>query len=251
MSDGAHPGDPPGGHDVEGPRPDVTDVHAGTGDAGAGAGTGRGILPTQVAVDASSLKALAHPLRVRMYDMLADMGPATASQLGERVGESSGTTSYHLRLLAKHGFIEEDPDRGNKRDRYWKVRGYNLEASSMLDDPDAVADLRIAADALWRTYARQIEAWFRSAEDWGATWMSASVSSMARFEATPEELAGLRDEVLHVLNRFTERLKDREPPEGSVRVTSQFHLFPLGTPQDNPPRSGTQEPPDGGGDAAG
>lgn len=185
-------------------------------------------------VDAGALKALAHPLRVRMYDLLADRGSATASQLAEKVGESSGTTSYHLRLLAKHGFIEEDPDRGNRRDRYWKVRGYNLEASALVDDPEAMADLRVAASELWRNYARQIETWFRTGEQWGPRWMSSSVSNMMRFDATPEEMVELRDEVMEVLARFAARFEGREPPEGSVRIVSQFHVFPLGRPEDNP-----------------
>ncbi len=194
-----------------------------------------------MSVDASALKALAHPLRVRMYDLLGDHGSATASQLAELVGESSGTTSYHLRLLAKHGFIEEDTDRGNKRDRYWKVRGYNLEAAALLDDPDSAADLRAATSELWRTYARQIETWFRSADTWGPTWMSSSVSSMARFDATPEEMVVLREDLLEVLNRHVERLQDREPPEGSTRVVGQVHLFPLGRPEDNPPKGAGQQ----------
>jgi DNA-binding transcriptional ArsR family regulator len=66
-------------------------------------------------VDAASLKALAHPLRVDMFDRLAMLGPATASQLAEALGESSGATSYHLRQLARHGFIEEDTDRGTAK----------------------------------------------------------------------------------------------------------------------------------------
>jgi DNA-binding transcriptional ArsR family regulator len=189
--------------------------------------------PDRLSVDATALKALAHPLRVRMYDLLGDNGPATASQLAEQVGESSGTTSYHLRQLAKHGFIEEDPDRGNKRDRYWRVRGYDLHASDMLDDPEAVHDFRVVSQELWRSYARQIENWFRTADRWGPEWMDSSVSSMARFAATQEEMRELREDVLALAYERIERWQDREPPEGSTRVVMQFHLFPLGEPQDD------------------
>ncbi len=193
--------------------------------------------PEPMSVDAGALKALAHPLRVQMYDLLADRGPATASQLGEQVGESSGTTSYHLRLLAKHGFIEEDPERGNRRDRWWRVcpGGFTLEASQVSDDPGARADLRLAAGELWRTYARQIEQWFRSAELWGDPWTDASVSNLMRVQATPEDMRAIREDVMVVLQRHAERLRDREPPSGSVRVAMQFHLFPLEHPDDNPP----------------
>ena len=55
-----------------------------------------------------AIRALSHPLRVRLLDLLRFDGPSTATLLARRVGESSGATSYHLRQLARHGFIEED-----------------------------------------------------------------------------------------------------------------------------------------------
>lgn len=60
-------------------------------------------------LDAHSLRGLAHPLRIRLLGDLRLHGPATASQLAERLGESSGATSYHLRQLAAYGFVEDAP----------------------------------------------------------------------------------------------------------------------------------------------
>lgn len=60
-------------------------------------------------LDARSLRGLAHPLRMQLLDALRFGGPATASQLAEKLGESSGATSYHLRQLAAHGFVEDAP----------------------------------------------------------------------------------------------------------------------------------------------
>ena len=71
-------------------------------------------------VDASSLRGLAHPLRVQICDRLGMYGPATATQLAEMLGESSGATSYHLRQLEKYGFVEEDTTRGSGRERFWR-----------------------------------------------------------------------------------------------------------------------------------
>src|SRR5689334_2879622 len=71
-------------------------------------------------LETSRLKALAHPLRTQLLDALSAYGPATASALGERLGESSGATSYHLRQLEKAGFVREDPDRGSGRERWWE-----------------------------------------------------------------------------------------------------------------------------------
>ena len=60
-------------------------------------------------LDTGALRALAHPLRVQIYDILSQYGPQTASSLAERLGESSGSTSYHLRALAKHDLIRSAP----------------------------------------------------------------------------------------------------------------------------------------------
>ncbi|WEK06300.1 MAG: helix-turn-helix domain-containing protein [Candidatus Devosia phytovorans] len=83
------------------------------------------IQPRKIATvtpDPTALKALAHPMRLRMLGLLRIDGPATASGLAERLGLNSGATSYHLRQLALHGFIEEDAERGNARDRWWRAR---------------------------------------------------------------------------------------------------------------------------------
>lgn len=71
-------------------------------------------------LDAGALRALAHPLRVQLYDILSQYGPQTASTLAEITGESSGSTSYHLRALAKHDLIRELEGRGSGRERWWE-----------------------------------------------------------------------------------------------------------------------------------
>ena len=71
-------------------------------------------------LDAGALRALAHPLRVEIYDILSQYGPQTASSLAARLGESSGSTSYHLRALAKHDLIREAEGRGSGRERWWE-----------------------------------------------------------------------------------------------------------------------------------
>ncbi|SEQ61413.1 transcriptional regulator, ArsR family [Devosia sp. YR412] len=75
-----------------------------------------------IAPDPTALKALAHPVRLRMLGLLRIDGPATASGLAVRLGLNSGATSYHLRQLALHGFIEDDAGRGSQRDRWWRAR---------------------------------------------------------------------------------------------------------------------------------
>lgn len=76
---------------------------------------------TAIRPDLEQLKALTHPVRVQLLGLLRVDGPATATTLAARLGLNSGATSYHLRQLAQHGFIEDDPERGNGRDRWWRA----------------------------------------------------------------------------------------------------------------------------------
>jgi DNA-binding transcriptional ArsR family regulator len=71
--------------------------------------------------DAKRWKALGHPLRQEMLRQLDQQGPATSTTLAEALGESTGTTSYHLRVLADAGVIEEVPGRGDGRERWWRT----------------------------------------------------------------------------------------------------------------------------------
>ena len=79
------------------------------------------IRPRTVVGDAKRWKALSHPLRQEMLRHLATRGPATSTTLAEALGENTGTTSYHLRVLADAGVIEEVPERARGRERWWRT----------------------------------------------------------------------------------------------------------------------------------
>jgi predicted ArsR family transcriptional regulator len=70
---------------------------------------------------AGGLRALSHPARLKMLMLLRLEGPATATQLAQQLKLNTGAASYHLRQLAEHGFIAEDAERGDARDRWWKA----------------------------------------------------------------------------------------------------------------------------------
>ena len=78
-------------------------------------------MPSSITPDIAGLRALSHPVRLRILGLLRTEGPATATGLATRLDLNTGATSYHLRQLAQHGFIEEDTERGNARDRWWRA----------------------------------------------------------------------------------------------------------------------------------
>jgi len=75
----------------------------------------------KVVADLDTLKAMTHPLRIRLLGELRRAGPATASELGRRLGESSGATSYHLRQLERFGFVGDDDEQPSGRERRWRA----------------------------------------------------------------------------------------------------------------------------------
>jgi len=88
--------------------------------------------------DAQLLRAMAHPLRLRLIGALRKDGPATASELARRLGESSGSTSYHLRQLERYGFIEDDRERNGGRERPWRAVDEGMEWTLDTDDAGLV-----------------------------------------------------------------------------------------------------------------
>src|SRR5580700_3012646 len=104
------------------------------------------ITPRQVTGDAKRWKAMSHPLRRKMLRHLEENGPATSTTLAQALGDSTGTTSYHLRILADAGIIEEAPDLGNGRERWWRTFPVDLREP----DYDSLGDEDRAALDEWR-----------------------------------------------------------------------------------------------------
>jgi DNA-binding transcriptional ArsR family regulator len=173
--------------------------------------------------DARLLRAMAHPLRIRLIGTLRKDGPATASELARRLGESSGATSYHLRILAKYGFIEDAIERNRGRERWWRAVDEGVEWSLDTDDPGLLEADRALGRQLIVEYKRWLERWHDELPEWDRSWRAASSSSDRWFELTPEELRALADELLAVLDRYSDRQVRSDDTE---RVIVLFHAFP-------------------------
>lgn len=131
---------------------------------------------SQIAPNPSALKALAHPLRLRLLGLLRIEGPATASGLAARLGINSGATSYHLRQLALHGFIEDDESHVSQRDRWWRA---SHESTSFLvgqaQDEALESGLAFAQAALnWQM--EQMQKALRVYPDLPDAWRQASTT---------------------------------------------------------------------------
>lgn len=184
--------------------------------------------------DPRSLRALAHPLRLRLLGLLRLDGAATASQLAARTGQSSGATSYHLRQLAAYGFVVEDEARGNARDRWWRAAHRTTEFDLPPDaDQEARAlgeeYLRVVAD----TYARRLDAAIAGLptmdEDLGPGWDRGFTMSDMALRLTQDEAVALVAELDAIAARYRRDDPDRrgEAPASAQRVVLQYQTMPL------------------------
>lgn len=180
-------------------------------------------------IDLATLKALAHPLRVRILDTLGQYGPSTASALGTRLGESSGATSYHLRQLARHDLVKEMPEKGSGRERWWRRTPGSLTLGHIeyKDSPSA----RAATDFITRQWqeTRQGQLWEfveRGMDVFDKDWIDASILSSASLRLTKEQLAEFTTAWMAFSQDFVAKHRDLDLP-GSRPVQVHFNAFPL------------------------
>ncbi len=178
--------------------------------------------------DARALRALAHPQRLRMLGMLRVNGPATATSLAARLGLNTGATSYHLRQLAKHGFIEEDVGRGNARDRWWRAR-HELTSFPPTDENEEALDAGIAfAQAALSAQITQMKTALARHGELPREWRLASTVSdycipltAAQTEALVKRLHAVLDEAMEMAPKLGGSYEPDAQP-----VTFILHAFP-------------------------
>ncbi|QTX04673.1 ArsR/SmtB family transcription factor [Agromyces archimandritae] len=175
------------------------------------------------------VKALAHPVRFDLFNALTDFGPATASGLAERLGESSGSTSYHLRELAKHGLVREVEGRGTARERWWeRVPGPLRLASGSRADPV----VREVSDELvdrWNEQrAAQLEEFVRRGDEvLEPEWASLATFTTSSLRLTRAEFDALITAYDAWLQEQVAEYRGRDGVPGARPVQIQFNAFPL------------------------
>lgn len=189
--------------------------------------------PRRVTLDASLLKAIAHPLRLRILGVLRITGPSTASRLADQLGESSGLTSYHLRTLAAAGLVEEDPERGTGRDRWWRsAHDVSSFVSSDVEGTDGAAAAGWLRSYIDRTREQEVATWNAEQDTWPPQWRDVADRSDLYLLATPDELRGLLESVHDLLRgafgTTVARRDGHEPvPDGAEHVRMHLLAFPV------------------------
>src|SRR3569833_2676176 len=163
--------------------------------------------------DVRELRAYAHPVRMRLRQALYERGTATATELAEMIGESPANCSWHLRQLAKYGFVEEAGG-GKGRNRPWRPVARPLSWG----DSDATGEVAAASDARSMQFVEQEFAGLRDWQAWRRTdppeWQDAANWVQNIDWLTIDELRELNEALIAIVNRHNDRRDPaRRPPE--------------------------------------
>jgi DNA-binding transcriptional ArsR family regulator len=185
--------------------------------------------------DPDVLKALTHPLRRQIFRLLAQLGPATVTILGEHTGADPGQLSFHLRELAKRGFVAEVPELArDRRERWWRAEEGSWSFSREdFRDPAGQAIADTAKALMVAEELDRLRAYESARESFGEDWTSVATSSEYNFRLRPDELRELMAELHEVLMRRRAasridppaRPEDR-PEDGREHVFLFLHTFP-------------------------
>lgn len=179
---------------------------------------------------ARQVRALAHPLRMRMLDSLRD-GPATASMLARDLGESSGATSYHLRALEAAELLIEDLSRRKGRERWWmrNPARSGLISSVPADDAEYGAALAQLESVILSRDEEALNRYLSSREEYGEDWQETAFIGGWLAYATQAEVEELSAHVVKWLN--ARRRPGTERPKDAVLTYVTYRAMPQKPPE--------------------
>jgi hypothetical protein len=183
--------------------------------------------------DPQMMRALAHQARIAIWMHLGLHGPATATECAEVAGLSPSACSYHLRTLARYGFVEEDRTvAADGRERPWRAR---LLAFTMQDSPDTPAATRVASQFLVENLLASMEEirarYLQRKSEFPADWQAAAGEMFSVAHVTPDELNEMRAKVLDVMAPYV-RLNPAERSPGALPVRIMVNLYPWFGPEE-------------------
>ncbi|HTU84024.1 MAG TPA: helix-turn-helix domain-containing protein [Solirubrobacteraceae bacterium] len=172
------------------------------------------------------MRAIAHPLRVALLEVMRRDGEITATRAAELLGESPGNMSWHLQTLAKYGFVEETGE-GRGRARPWRATNDARRFDTAMTDPEAAA----AGEALERTFLErtvgQLREWWSRRPTYPVKWRRAAFMSENFTYLTAAELREIMEEIVAIFDRYIDREDKDKRPAGALPVHLYAHGHPL------------------------
>jgi predicted transcriptional regulator len=177
--------------------------------------------------DPKAMRAMAHPVRMALMELLAVAPTLTATRASEVLGESPANCAFHLRTLAKYGFIREAGG-GKGRERPWARvhRSISLSTKGQADYQAELAARTLSAAFGERMLQRIRHAYTNAA--WPKGWEDAVFASDSVRFLTAEEAIAISREIRAIIDRYEGRREDPgSRPAGALPVEIAHYIFPL------------------------
>lgn len=179
--------------------------------------------------DPRAMRAVAHPVRIALLEVLGTEGPLTATQAGEHIGESPTTCSFHLRQLAKYGFIEEVENVAG-RHRPWRLVHTGLSFSDVNDDPETQIAATTLSRVLHEWHLEKLREGLALRRESPREWQEATGSTEMLLYVTVDELRTLDTQVKELVATFAERIGNRSKrPRGALPIEVLLFTYPRPT----------------------
>jgi DNA-binding transcriptional ArsR family regulator len=186
--------------------------------------------PRSTLTDAASMRALAHPTRLRLLGLLRQRGPQTAAQLGDVVDEAPGTVSYHLSKLAASDLIQAaEPQSADRRERWWQATALltSWEPADLLDDPERLSASAALEKSIVQSNAARYTQYVDAMPTLPREWVAAAAGGDRAIRLTVTELAALRAELESVVDRWVDVGDAHDPADddGAETVVLAYQAY--------------------------
>lgn len=170
--------------------------------------------------DPRALRAYAHPTRMTLVGLLRREGPFTATRAAELTGESVASCSYHLRILAKYGLVEEAAPGGPGREKPWRATAESTDWPNYSDDPAVAAAAEALTAAVAENHLHRMTRALETRSALPREWQEAERFTDTTLYLTSEELVGLGERLDALIAEYTDRTADPAlRPEDARRVS--------------------------------
>ncbi|TMR07885.1 winged helix-turn-helix transcriptional regulator [Nonomuraea turkmeniaca] len=179
--------------------------------------------------DPKAMRALAHPARLMILNRLGVEGSATATEVAEIAGITPSAASYHLRMLAKYGFVEDAPPRGDGRERLWQPVDRSIRIGVLPGDLPDVRDAKVQLMMASRRQANEeADRALADVDKEPAEWRDATRFNRTLIRVDVEEMVRLNEAIQKLIEPYAARRRaEKDTPSGARIAEVQVNLFPV------------------------